>query len=658
MNRNENLMEKFIENLTQTAMNSSIAELILPKKIKGNLINVLKSFDKEELLIIADNYFDKKKIASKNLTEITKMLEEKIKEQFPQFLDYIPYKQLKQVEKLINDQESDISDSFIFAGFAFIYRDKENVKAWIPDDLKELAKNKITKEVKTKCIETDIYSKGISLFFSLGLVPEENLLEDYKEETLLKDILKELKEMFIIKNINGKNYLWFNKIEYKEDYGDINSLENMRYIKRPENEESIYMIILLKLVEDINKVLKEPYENILSTALTTLVAKKREPAEIVEDFTTAYNLSKAKQQKIEKIVNDNYEILRFWDHGGKNIDEIEMERYLLKEKPKKRNLESCINLLEKDVRKELEETYMTEDISELKEGILDDCETMLDNFFELEELEELLQYDDSIYDGNSIITTVELRNYIYLYEEKGQERVIIPVEIKEILKKLIDIREEEALEMEPLDDREIIGNYMIYNGIIEKEILQKLLKENHELDYSIDELNTAIKSLDFYSDEYFFSVIDELDQSLAKSILEKKKLQKNYKRVDELCYKDFEKIDSFYDELEDCINLFMVPDETKEELLSIIPFFLHINFYNIDMLMEYVNDKCLGIKKSDCKKIDNIISKYKNIIPCWTLNGYSIQEVNSMPKKQKIGRNDPCPCGSGKKYKKCCGKNE
>lgn len=24
---------------------------------------------------------------------------------------------------------------------------------------------------------------------------------------------------------------------------------------------------------------------------------------------------------------------------------------------------------------------------------------------------------------------------------------------------------------------------------------------------------------------------------------------------------------------------------------------------------------------------------------------------------EKIGRNDPCPCGSGKKYKKCCGKN-
>ena len=27
-------------------------------------------------------------------------------------------------------------------------------------------------------------------------------------------------------------------------------------------------------------------------------------------------------------------------------------------------------------------------------------------------------------------------------------------------------------------------------------------------------------------------------------------------------------------------------------------------------------------------------------------------------KSTKVGRNDPCPCGSGKKYKNCCGKNK
>jgi uncharacterized protein YecA (UPF0149 family) len=25
-------------------------------------------------------------------------------------------------------------------------------------------------------------------------------------------------------------------------------------------------------------------------------------------------------------------------------------------------------------------------------------------------------------------------------------------------------------------------------------------------------------------------------------------------------------------------------------------------------------------------------------------------------REAKVGRNDPCPCGSGKKYKKCCGR--
>ena len=24
--------------------------------------------------------------------------------------------------------------------------------------------------------------------------------------------------------------------------------------------------------------------------------------------------------------------------------------------------------------------------------------------------------------------------------------------------------------------------------------------------------------------------------------------------------------------------------------------------------------------------------------------------------EEKVGRNEPCPCGSGKKYKKCCGR--
>lgn len=48
---------------------------------------------------------------------------------------------------------------------------------------------------------------------------------------------------------------------------------------------------------------------------------------------------------------------------------------------------------------------------------------------------------------------------------------------------------------------------------------------------------------------------------------------------------------------------------------------------------------------------DRIFSaeKRKEIQKSWRESKTIINEV-------KIGRNDPCPCGSGKKYKKCCGK--
>ena len=32
------------------------------------------------------------------------------------------------------------------------------------------------------------------------------------------------------------------------------------------------------------------------------------------------------------------------------------------------------------------------------------------------------------------------------------------------------------------------------------------------------------------------------------------------------------------------------------------------------------------------------------------------KKMNTVVKGKKVGRNDPCPCGSGKKYKYCCGR--
>ncbi|WP_084591481.1 SEC-C metal-binding domain-containing protein [Gilvimarinus agarilyticus] len=40
---------------------------------------------------------------------------------------------------------------------------------------------------------------------------------------------------------------------------------------------------------------------------------------------------------------------------------------------------------------------------------------------------------------------------------------------------------------------------------------------------------------------------------------------------------------------------------------------------------------------------------------CCTSSGCCAPTEPLMRDTPKVGRNDPCPCGNGKKFKKCCG---
>ncbi len=50
------------------------------------------------------------------------------------------------------------------------------------------------------------------------------------------------------------------------------------------------------------------------------------------------------------------------------------------------------------------------------------------------------------------------------------------------------------------------------------------------------------------------------------------------------------------------------------------------------------------------------VSRFRQVEERWI---YTSGEVLRRPQRRqnvKVGRNQPCPCGSGKKFKKCCGK--
>ncbi|MDY6367613.1 MAG: preprotein translocase subunit SecA [Clostridia bacterium] len=73
-----------------------------------------------------------------------------------------------------------------------------------------------------------------------------------------------------------------------------------------------------------------------------------------------------------------------------------------------------------------------------------------------------------------------------------------------------------------------------------------------------------------------------------------------------------------------------------------------------DLTASIQDDTATLLLKAELKKVPVMRKEEKRD---FTTNQEAGEKVYKAPAKKKIGRNDPCPCGSGKKYKDCCGKN-
>jgi uncharacterized protein len=95
---------------------------------------------------------------------------------------------------------------------------------------------------------------------------------------------------------------------------------------------------------------------------------------------------------------------------------------------------------------------------------------------------------------------------------------------------------------------------------------------------------------------------------------------------------------------------------SDEELMRYVTS-LHI-YDNSDMMKDMGSDALEKAEKIQKEKYKN---KPVEIIFKVVMSLYFRSKHNELPSEPikvepKINRNDPCPCGSGKKYKKCCGK--
>jgi hypothetical protein len=71
--------------------------------------------------------------------------------------------------------------------------------------------------------------------------------------------------------------------------------------------------------------------------------------------------------------------------------------------------------------------------------------------------------------------------------------------------------------------------------------------------------------------------------------------------------------------------------------------------------MKLIDDTIAEIEHWACFHIDCEERKRKRMLQNKMIEGSKKSNTQTVVKDLKVGRNDPCPCGSGKKYKKCCG---
>jgi hypothetical protein len=158
--------------------------------------------------------------------------------------------------------------------------------------------------------------------------------------------------------------------------------------------------------------------------------------------------------------------------------------------------------------------------------------------------------------------------------------------------------------------------------------------------------NTAYKEQDEESQKEFWENYFEVEESIYDKLLTNtsepttgmiKDLAEQF-GTDSLTFMGF--LDGINDSLHEPLKL----EELEEESSIVLDVDLEKLYYN---MLAAKAEWLYTLPQWDDLLTDE---KRKEITKLQRLSGTVVKE-------KEAGRNDPCPCGSGKKYKKCCGAN-
>lgn len=367
-------------------------------------------------------------------------------------------------------------------------------------------------------------------------------------------------------------------------------------------------------------------------------------------------------------------------------DNLTINRKFAVKKEMKYTLKECLGDLTKTRLGDLASIYEVSGRSKMgKDELVENLMVCINNDELLEDFKKQLSAGDvalleNLYNNDFVdVSSEKMINFIhflrvglaYLYATKDEVLLTMPKDVKENFKDYNFKGERKEAERVDLIDKYIEVFSFVY-GIFETDFLVDVFNSHYEDKLSKEELLNALElfkmkngTIEFDEDRVINECVFEYEDGVT--VLEEVRKGKDYYMLDKyeiLLNSDIDNffITSAHQNLKEFLINLCKDDEAAHELFYSISFDLRNDGVGPEDILEEISARKLPIKnKNDIKILMKLVLNVSNVTRKWANKGYTpyeVQELNleRLASKKQAGRNEPCPCGSGKKYKKCCGK--
>lgn len=280
----------------------------------------------------------------------------------------------------------------------------------------------------------------------------------------------------------------------------------------------------------------------------------------------------------------------------------------------------------------------------------------------------------------------DLINYLYLYKNKfyfvneeneEENEFLIPDDLVEVYKKVFTKEFKQKRDRFQLVSDYITASANMY-GLVTMEQVIKTFNEQNKTQVTEEEI---LKVYNLISDvkQIFYKLVDgkfvheAVLEENGIGILESKQGTKPYyvpaKDV-YLCYarEEFFERSMAFEALVAYLEHNVVEDEELTERICTEIQYAYCFGEELAQGITILEDYDIALEEEQLKIVVDLLVNVYNSSRFWENRGFSPNEMNNIGdavvgtegttvhKGKKVGRNDKCPCGSGKKYKFCCGK--